>query len=125
DVSMRCVLTTPFGSPVEPDVNSTLQIVSGPIFARGAGAPGARSFESIALRPTSAFSNGARSSTNTTAGSMSFTMWLSRAQVVDDSEYAGEIGTTGAPTCIAASITRAWLIELSDRIATGFGAPCS
>jgi hypothetical protein len=27
--SMRCVVMTPFGSPVEPDVNSSLAIVSG------------------------------------------------------------------------------------------------
>ncbi len=30
--SMRCVLTTPFGGPVEPEVNRIFATVSGPIF---------------------------------------------------------------------------------------------
>ena len=33
ELSMRCVVMTPFGVPVEPEVNRNFAIVSGPILA--------------------------------------------------------------------------------------------
>ena len=38
---MRCVLMTPLGDPVEPEVNRSLAIVSGPTFAWAASTSGA------------------------------------------------------------------------------------
>ena len=53
--SMRCVLITPFGWPVEPEVNRIFAMVSGPTLACAAstaavGVVAARSANSVALR---------------------------------------------------------------------------
>jgi hypothetical protein len=41
--SIRCVLMTPFGRPVEPEVKSTLAIVSGPTRSRASSTAGVTS----------------------------------------------------------------------------------
>ncbi len=55
--SMRCVLITPFGSLVEPEVNRNLAIVSGPTFACAAstaavGLVASSSANAITARPS-------------------------------------------------------------------------
>jgi len=47
---------------------------------------------------------------------------LSLTKSFDISELPGEIALEGTPMCIAASISRACSIELSDRITTGRSA---
>ena len=50
-------------------------------------------------------------------------MARSLAKSLESSEYAGETGATGTPTCIAPSITSAWSTPLSERMATGRSGP--
>ena len=45
---MRCVLMTPLGAPVEPEVKRSLAMVSGPTFACAASTSGPAGFASIA-----------------------------------------------------------------------------
>ena len=124
--SMRCVLITPFGAPVEPDVNRIFATVSG--FRRenatSSVEPGLVSSSratGVEVAPTaaSAPANFSGSAANTSPGRSSSKMDFSLAKSFDISEYAGEIGATGTPTCIAPSASRACSTLLSERIATG------
>ena len=106
--SIRCVLMTPFGWPVEPDVNRNLAIVSGPTrrFASsiaGPGAVAASSENKIALRPAggwrvttisasagtaaaSALPNICPSDANTSPGVSRVKIWRSLPKSVETSE---------------------------------------
>ena len=111
---MRCVLITPFGAPVEPEVNRIFATDSGFTFANSLSIvePGLVSRSSateVGLAPTAAraalyFST---SETNVNPGCTSSKMDLSLPKSPDISEYAGEIGATGTPTCIAPSASSA------------------
>jgi hypothetical protein len=52
-------------------------------------------------------------------------MYFSLPKSFDMSEYAGEIGATGMPTCSAPRASRAWSMLLSERMATGLSRPRS
>ena len=54
-------------------------------------------------------------SAKTRPGLSSSKMCLSFAKSFDISEYAGEIGATGTPACIAPSASSAWSMLLSER----------
>src|SRR5579863_10513607 len=119
--SISCVLITPFGWPVEPEVNRILAMVSGPTPACAAstaavGCVAARSANSVAflfgggvlVTAISTFSgtvaaiaraNAAPLAAKTNPGVripiILFSFWKS----CDSSEYGTEIGAYGMPTC--------------------------
>ena len=136
--SIRWVLTTPFGLPVDPDVKRIFAIVSGPTatLARSSEAPGAvlrRSLTVVAFGALFFVTSGtpgqrgrdgaaakrAGSSTYATPGPTTSTIARSFAKSRDASEYAGDTGAAGTPACIAASCTSAWSMPLSERRRTG------
>ena len=111
--SMRWVLMTPLGTPVEPEVNSSLATVSGPGSAPFVALPAAvvsrssslsapsRSPRDTSARGTAGESasraapNGPASSANTSPGRVSSAIALIRAWSALISEYATLIGITG------------------------------
>src|SRR5580658_2260582 len=134
--SIRCVLTTPLGVPVDPDVKRIFAIVSGPTdaFARASAVPGEalRSALTVAVEgprlarrgtpesaAASAFAYRAGSSAKTTPGPTVATSSRSLAKSRETSEYAGETGAAGIAACIAASWTSAWSTLFSERRTTG------
>ena len=58
--SMRCVLITPFGLPVEPEVNRNLAMVSGPTRAAAASTAGVARTLRLANRVAPAFQDSYR-----------------------------------------------------------------
>ena len=75
---MRCVVITPLGALVEPDVNSSLAIVSGPVAACAASSAGpgwaaSRRSKPIVARPSM------RPSASTTGTSAGTTAAMARA----------------------------------------------
>ena len=123
------MLITPFGSPVEPEVKRIFATISGRTLAcsRSCVEPGLTSSNSATdadLAPTasSAGLNFAASAANTSPGCSSSKMYLSLPKSFDISEYAGEIGAAGMPTCMAPSASSAWSMLLSERMATGRSA---
>ena len=139
DVSMRWVLTTPLGAPVEPEVNSTLAIVSGVIWANARSSAGERGVRAscaagssssapsgpsvpCSVSAANAGPNHTESSANTKPGRSCAATSRSRRKLVDCSEYADDTGATGTPACIAPSPISAAAMLLSDRIITGRSA---
>ena len=149
-VSIRWVLTTPFGRPVDPEVKSTLAIVSGLTAAKAAFTAARACSDGPSLRlasattsavdqtgtvtpvspvtpvaPAIASSAGAKragSSTKIRLGRSWRATSPSRSKVVEASAYELEMGAAGTPTCIAASIISAVATLLSGRIITGRSA---
>ncbi len=104
-VSMRWVFSTPFGVPVEPEVNSTFATVSGVIASNAAArlapgtaaASGSRSVTAWARVASSAGPKASASSANTTPGRTSSAIARRRPWSLDSNEYAALTGTTGTP----------------------------
>ncbi len=92
-VSMRWVLITPFGVPVEPEVKRIFATLSGPMRAKAASTSAVASAASssangVACAPTaaSAGANAAGSAVHTSPGRSSSKMALSLAKSFDISE---------------------------------------
>src|SRR5580658_5705131 len=111
--SMRCVVTTPFGLPVEPDVNKTLAIVSGVTrecasSTAAEGEASANSWNEVersdaggvtvtssvheSRTSESGSSKAAPSAANTREGSNRCQRYLSVVSSADASEYEGAMG---------------------------------
>src|SRR5438309_11355267 len=111
---MRCVLITPFGAPVEPEVNRIFATDSGFTFENSVSMvePGLVSRSSateVGLAPTAAraalyFST---SETNVNRGCTSSKVDLSLPKSLGVSEYGGEFGATGTPAWLAPGASRA------------------
>ena len=119
---------TPFGIPVEPEVKRIFATVSGSTLEMlaledraGVGFEEPATGVDFAPTASSAGANFCGSAANTSPGFTSSKMDLS-PKSLDSSEYAGETGATGTPTCIAPSASSAWSMLLSERIATGRSA---
>src|SRR5215467_9482089 len=104
-VSMRWVLITPFGIPVDPEVNRIFATVSGPTRAKalltsGPGSLACNWAIGVDLKPTEsrAAPNLSASAAQTSPGRSSSKISLSLAKSLDISEYAGDTGATGTPT---------------------------
>src|SRR4029453_15608231 len=96
---MRWLLITALGTPVEPEVNRNLAMVSGPTAAcaRSSAAPGSASGRaSITSTPraaaSGAFWKGSFCETKTRPGVSSSKIDFSLAKSVDSNEYAGDTG---------------------------------
>ena len=122
-------------------MKSTLATVSGPTAAkaicaaatdftsaeatRDARSAADQTATSASAASATAFSAAAKrtgSSANTRLGRSCRASLPRRSKVVDASEYELEMGATGTPTCIAASIISALAMLLSERIITGRSA---
>ena len=138
---MRCVFSTPFGAPVEPEVNRIFAITSGLSVANAprTASPGAvaRSSPIVSAparspEPTiagtspsasSAAPNAPASSAYTAPGPISPAIALIRAWSLDCSEYATLTGATGTPAAIAPSVISRWFTLLPDKISSGRAIP--
>ena len=142
DTIMRWVLTTALGVPTEPDVNRNLPMVSSVIRLNADITRGSSDERSIAANgvapPTSALLPPATTtplcrcatasmagrkrsiwSAKTTPGRSSSMLALSLPKSFDISELPVEIAHDGTPMCIAANISSACSMPLSERITTG------
>ena len=140
---IRCVLMTPLGTPVDPDVNRSLPTVSGPTLAKASSTAGpgevftsssSRSASerfpcatSVAMSPattaSSAVAKASASAANTSPGFVSSAICLIRRWSALISEYATLIGITGTPAVYAPSVTSMCSSELADRIISGRSGP--
>lgn len=123
---MRWVVRTPLGPPVEPEVNSTFAIVSGPTAAnaRSTSGPGEVSSSSLngvtestsasrlattsipGSSPARALANARASATYTSAGHAISKTWRSLTKSLLCSELA-DTGTIGTPAVKQPSISNA------------------
>lgn len=143
--SIRCVVRTALGSPVDPEVNSSLATVSGPAPpawpAPGPGAAAGRSRHARVPRPpvtvtttgspggsraahasrtaATAAPNAPASSAKTTAGQTRAAILRSFPWSLLCSEYATLTGTAGLPAVNAARVSSKCSTELPDKIMIG------
>ncbi len=128
--SIRCVLMTPFGTAVEPDVSRIFAIVSGVMAscARSTIGIGGVAASASTLRTTSTpagtapailLPKAAPSAAKTRPGVSSCIACFSIAKSRDAVEYAGDTGATVTPTCCAASDSSACWRSLPERMTTG------
>ena len=139
--SIRCVFSTPFGVPVDPEVKRIFAIPSG---LKDANAAATATLGSVASRadrsctsgyspllaitgpPGSASSAGPKalaSSANTAPGLISLAIARIRAWPRLCKEYATLTGATGTPAVIAPSVISRWSTLLPDRISSGLLGP--
>src|SRR5690348_16435299 len=130
---MRWVLSTPFGVPVEPEVNRILAMASGarrpkaasisgpgllPVRSASRSAPVLIPWLMMAGTALSASSAGAKrtaSSAKTAPGAIRSAMALIRAWSWLCSEYATLTGATGTPAVIAPRVSSRWSTPLPGK----------
>ena len=141
--SIRWVVTTPFGAPVDPDVSRIFATVSGPSAANArstsacgavamrsssASVPGGSSRATTTVGTRSAIAssagpNAAPSSANTMPGVHRPTIARTRSWSRLSSEYAVLSGTAGTPAVKAPSSICRCSSELPERISSGRSGP--
>jgi hypothetical protein len=111
---MRCVILTPFGVPVDPDVNRIFAIESAPIADCARSAPAGSPSSELASPITRTFGTAAAkraadraSGTNAANGSSTAISARSRAGSAPARRYPVEIGAAGIPAYTAPSATAA------------------